>query len=134
MRTLLITALLLSAFSLTACHSHPCSKCNAIMDNKPLLRHVVVFKFSESATDAQVQEIVDAFAELPNEIDSIVGFEHGKNISSEGKDQGFDHVFIVTFKDEAGLETYLPHPAHKAFVAKLRPGLEQAFVVDYYAR
>lgn len=135
MRTLLTTtALLLCVSILTACHSHPCVKCGAMNNNPALLRHVVVFKFKPDATEAQIQEIVDAFAELPSQIDTIVGFEHGKNISTEGKDAGFHHVFIVTFKDKAGLDAYIPHAAHTAFVAKLKPSLQEAFVVDYFAQ
>ena len=98
------------------------------------LRHIVVFKFKEGTSAEKVQEIVDAFAALPKQIDSIVDFECGVNNSPEGHDQGFTHVFQVTFADEAGREKYLPHPAHKAFVKLLMPHLEKVFVVDYFAQ
>ncbi len=135
MRHLLTTALLLALCLLTACHSHPkCETCPAMNSQiKPVYRHVVAFKFKPSATEAQIKDIVDGFAQLPKQIDTIIAYEHGINISKEGHDQGFTHVFIVTFKDEAGLEVYLPHPAHKAFVEKLLPLLDQPFVVDYVA-
>jgi len=61
----------------------------------------------------------------------IIGFEMGPNISTEGLSKGFTHCYVVTFKDQQGRDEYLPHPAHKAFVEKLRPILEEAFVVDY---
>lgn len=131
MRTFLTAALLLPALLLTACHSHP--TCESCPMNQSVYRHVVAFKFKESATEAQIKEIVDGFADLQNKIDAITGYEHGINVSPEGLDQGFTHVFIVTFKDKAGLEEYLPHPAHQAFVAKLKPVLEQPFVVDFVA-
>ena len=133
MRPLLLTAaLLLTLTALPACHSHPtCKSCPAMQEKSPVYRHVVAFKFKDTATDAQIQAIVDAFGELPNQIDSIIGYEHGTNVSTEGHDQGFTHVFIVTFKDQAGVEKYLPHPAHKAFVEKLLPLLEKPFVVDF---
>jgi hypothetical protein len=97
------------------------------------LRHVVVFKFKEGTAPEKVQEITDAFAALPEKIDSIIDFEWGENNSPEGHDQGFTHVFLVTFADEAGRDQYLPHPAHKAFVKLLLPHLEKVFVVDYFA-
>jgi hypothetical protein len=39
----------------------------------------------------------------------------------------------VSFRDKAGLATYLPHPAHEAFVAKIKPHLEKVYVFDYTA-
>jgi len=134
-RLLTLTALLLCV-SLTACQSQSnCAKeCKTMCEPKGVYRHVVAFKFKDTTTNEQIQSIVDGFAELPSKIDAIIGFEHGTNVSPEGLDQDFTHVFIVTFKDKAGLEEYLPHPAHKAFVDKLLPLLEQPFVVDYVAQ
>lgn len=97
-------------------------------------RHVVVFKFKETTSAEAIEEIVRDFADLQREIPEIIAFEHGVNVSPEGLDQGFTHVFLVTFADQAGLEVYLPHPAHKAFVEKLLPLLEEPFVVDYVAK
>lgn len=99
-----------------------------------LLRHVVLFKFNDSATPEQVQEIVTAFAKLPGQIDSIVDFEYGTDNSPEGLADGFTHCFTVTFKSEEGREKYLPHPAHKAFVKILQPHLEKVLVVDYWTK
>jgi hypothetical protein len=42
-------------------------------------------------------------------------------------------IIFVTFKDKAGLETYLPHPAHQAFVGLVKPLLEEVHVLDYVA-
>ena len=104
----------------------------AVAENE--FRHVVLFKFKAEATIDQVQEIEKAFAELPKKIDTITGYEWGKSESVEGKNDGFTHCFFVTFKDKAALEAYLPHEAHKAFGAKLKPLLEKALVFDYTAK
>jgi quinol monooxygenase YgiN len=97
-------------------------------------RHVVFFKFKDSAKPEQIREIEKAFAELPSKIDAIVDYEWGPSESVEKLNDGFTHCFLVTFKDKAGLEAYLPSEAHKAFGAKLKPLLEKAFVFDYTAR
>lgn len=97
-------------------------------------RHAVFFKFKDSATAEQVKEIEKAFAALPAQISAIQGYEWGKSESVEGLNDGFTHCFFVTFKDKAGLEEYIPHEAHKAFGAKLKPLLEKAFVFDYTAK
>lgn len=101
---------------------------------QPMLRHVVMFKFKKDATAEQIDGVVKAFAELPKQIDSIASFEWGTNNSPEMLDKGFTHLFLVTFKDEAGREKYLPHPAHKAFVEKLKPILEEPMVIDYWTK
>lgn len=96
-------------------------------------RHVVLFKFKDGTTPEQVKSVEDAFRALPKKIDTIVDFEFGTNVSPEGKDDGFTHCFFLTFKDKAGLEVYLPHPAHKEFGSTLRPYLDKVLVVDYVA-
>lgn len=97
-------------------------------------RHVVFFKFKPDATTEQIKEVEKAFAELPSKIPTVVRYEWGKSESVEKLNDGFTHCFLVTFKDKAGLEAYLPHEAHKAFGAKLKPLLEKAFVFDYTAK
>lgn len=97
-----------------------------------VLRHAVFFSFKEESSAADVQSVVDAFAELPSKIDSIIGFQHGTNNSPEGLDDGFTHCFLLTFRDAAGRAEYLPHPAHKAFGDVLRPHMKDVFVIDYW--
>lgn len=136
MRILTTTALLLCLI-LTGCHTHQkCTHCKdnpAMQNTLGVYRHVVAFKFKDTTTDAQIDQIVKHFGQLQNDIPEIIAYEYGINVSPEGLDQGFTHVFLVTFKDKAGLDVYLPHPAHKAFVEKVLPLLEQPFVVDYVA-
>ena len=137
MRTITTTALLL-CFCLTGCHTHQkcdtCKKAPAMQNALGVYRHVVVFKFKDTTTDVQIKQIVADFGTLQNDIPEIIAYEHGTNVSPEGLNQGFTHVFLVTFENKTGLDAYLPHPAHKAFVEKLLPLLEEPFVVDYVAR
>ena len=102
------------------------------VDTEKLLRHAVFFSFKESSSDEDVRRVVDAFAQLPSKIDSIIDFQHGINNSPEGLDDGFTHCFLLTFRDEAGRAEYLPHPAHKAFGTTLRPHMKDVFVIDYW--
>jgi quinol monooxygenase YgiN len=97
-------------------------------------RHVVFFKFKDSTTPEQVQSIETAFIDLAKKIDTVKGFEWGTNVSPENLNDGFTHCFFVTFADKAGLEVYLPHADHKAFVDKLKPILDKACVLDYVAK
>jgi hypothetical protein len=99
-----------------------------------LLRHVVLFKFKESVSEEQAQEVVDAFRKLPKKIDTIVDFEYGTDVSVEGKSKGLTHCFLVSFRDEEGRAKYLPHPAHQEFVQLVGPRIEDVLVVDYWAQ
>lgn len=100
---------------------------------KTMLRHVVIFKFKETSPAADVQKVVDGFRTLKSKIPEIASFEYGTNNSPEGLNDGFTHCFLVTFKSEKDRDAYLPHPAHKAFVDLLKPHLEKAMVIDYWA-
>jgi len=98
------------------------------------VRHVVLFKFKDTATPEQIKEIEEAFRALPKKIPAILDFEWGTNISPEKLDQGFTHCFFLTFKTAADRDAYLPHPDHKAFGKLLRPILDKVLVIDYVAK
>ena len=101
---------------------------------RKLLRHVVLFKFKEGTSKEEIQQIEEAFRGLPGKIDAIRDFEWGTDVSPEGKSKGFSHCFFVTFADEKGRDTYLPHAAHKEFVKLVGPHVADVCVVDYWTQ
>ena len=103
-------------------------------EKKGMLRHIVLFKFKDDAAPSDVKKVEDAFRQLPKKIDTIQDFEWGTDNSPEMLAQGFTHCFQVTFADEEGRATYLPHPAHKEFVEILKPHLDKVLVIDYFAK
>jgi hypothetical protein len=98
------------------------------------LRHIVLFKFKETTTPAQIREIEDAFAALPAKIPEIKGFEWGLNNSPETFDKGFTHGYILTFDSEEDRAAYLPHPDHQAFGELVGPQLEDLHVIDFWTQ
>jgi hypothetical protein len=96
------------------------------------LRHVVLFKFKEGTSDADIVKVEKAFNALPAKIPQIRDFEWGLNNSPEGLDKGFTHCFFLTFNSEEDRSIYLPHPDHKAFGKLLGPYLDDVLVVDYW--
>jgi hypothetical protein len=104
------------------------------MEPDSLLRHVVLFKFKDETSEADVKKVENAFSALPAKIPEIYGYEWGTNNSPEGLDDGFTHCFFLTFKSEADRAVYLPHPDHKAFGAVLGPHLDKVLVVDYWTK
>ncbi len=99
-----------------------------------MLRHVVMFKFKDNTTPAQVKQVEDAFRALPSKIKEIKGFEWGTNNSPENLNQGLTHCFFLTFASGKDRDIYLPHPAHKAFGAVLTPHLDKVVVLDYWTK
>jgi len=96
------------------------------------LRHVVAFKFKDTATQAQIKEVEDAFRALKGKIPEIAAYEWGTNISPEKLDKGFTHGFILTFKNEKDRDAYLVHPEHKKFGQLVGGVLADVFVIDFW--
>ena len=99
-----------------------------------VLRHVVLFAFKPTTSEMVVERLAQAFAALPSQIEEIIDFEWGTDVSVEGKTEGYTHCFLVTFRNEAGRNAYLPHPAHAAFGQMLRGHLEKVLVLDFWTK
>jgi hypothetical protein len=102
--------------------------------NDRKLRHVVAFKFKDTATKEKIKEVEDAFRALKGKIPQIVSYEWGTNISPEKLDKGFTHGFILTFKNEKDRDAYLVHPDHKKFGELVGGVLTDVFVIDFWAK
>ena len=97
-----------------------------------VLRHIVNLRYKDEATEAQVEEAVNTFLDLKNEIPAIEHLEWGVNDSKEGASKGFTHTFTLTFKDDHAREIYLFHEAHIALVNKIGPLIGDGLVMDYW--
>ncbi|MEY2653199.1 MAG: hypothetical protein RLZZ524_226 [Pseudomonadota bacterium] len=95
------------------------------------LRHLVTFRYKPGIDPATLADAHAAFCALPAQIPGILAFEHGADVSPEGLGQGYGHVYLMSFVDEAARDAYLVHPAHQAFVAGIGPLLDAALVLDY---
>jgi hypothetical protein len=109
------------------------SKIHAESGSKKL-RHVVAFKFKDTATKEQIKKVEDAFRDLQKKIREIKGFEWGMNNSPEKHNKGATHGFILTFNSEKDRDTYLNHQAHQEFGKLAGPLLDDVFVIDFWAQ
>ena len=98
------------------------------------LRHVVLFKFKDSATKEEIKNVEAVFESLASKIEVIREFEWGLNNSPENLNKDFTHCYFITFDSEKDREIYLPHPDHKAFGAVLGPILDDVLVIDYWTK
>lgn len=125
---------LFSSFSASAADKKQSEGSADSSAEEAVFRHVVCFKFKSGTSAEKISEIEEKFVALSDKIDTIEDFEWGTSESVEGLNKDFTHCFVVTFADKAGLEKYIPHEDHQAFVAVLKPHLDDVFVFDYTAK
>ena len=101
---------------------------------KEKLRHVVAFKFKDTATPEQIKDVEREFRALKGRIHEVVSIEWGTNISKENRDKGFTHCWIVTFKNEKDRDAYIVHPEHKKFVDFALPYVADVLVLDFFGK
>jgi Stress responsive A/B Barrel Domain len=126
--TLTILLTLIAALAITTQ-----SSTGASADEKTL-RHVVLFKFKDTATPAQIKQVEEAFRALPSQIPQVKSFEWGTNVSPENLAQGYTHCFLLTFSSDKDRDAYLVAAAHKAFGQLLTPYLDKVTVIDFWSQ
>jgi hypothetical protein len=89
-----------------------------------MIRHCVFVKFRSDVDADERAAIYAGLGTLVGQIEGLLSFDCGPNISPEGRSQGFNDGFIMDFADEAARDRYLPHPAHKAAGSRLVAALE----------
>jgi len=101
---------------------------------KGKVHHIVCFKFAETATAEQINKVDADFRALKSKIHQIKSLKSGTNMSPEKLNKGFTHCWELTFKNAADRDTYLVHPAHKAFGGSLGSVIADVFVFDFVAK
>ena len=96
-----------------------------------MIRHILLIAFNDATTTAQKASVKRAFLAIPAGIEGVESVEWGCNNSPEGKNAGFTHCVVMTFRDEAARQHYLPHPEHEKLKLIFRPVLQDIIVVDY---
>jgi len=96
------------------------------------VKHIALIKFKGETTAQKIDELFDELQRLTRVIPGITEYVQGVNISTEGLDQGLTHGFIMTFKDHASLQAYLPHAEHERVKALVLPHVESVVVFDFH--
>ena len=96
-----------------------------------MIRHILFIKFKSDADPKKREKVKGLFLAMPKKVTGVTGVEWGLNDSPEGKNEGYTHVVLMTFADEAGRQNYLPHPDHEILKADFGPFLDDIIVVDY---
>ena len=79
-----------------------------------MFRHVVLFSWTQDATEAQQLAMADELRKLPEAVDTIRAYEVGPDA---GVNPGnFDFAVVAEFDDADGYRAYRDHPAHRTVV------------------
>jgi N-dimethylarginine dimethylaminohydrolase len=95
------------------------------------VQHVVLVKFKPGTPTVTIAESFAALRQLPQLIPGLEQFSGGPNCSSEGLSKGLTHGFVMTFRDAAARDAYLPHPEHERVKQLVLPHVQEVIVVDY---
>ena len=101
--------------------------------NGQVLRHVVLFGFTDETTDAEVAEIALRFSALCGLVPGVEEFEWGLNNSPEELNPELTHCFVLTFHSTSARDAYLVDPAHVAFADWVGTWVQHVTVVDFMA-
>lgn len=85
-----------------------------------MIRHVVMFRWSESATEEQKQAALEQLDALRERVPGIRRLSFGTDLRVQSGN--FDLALIAEFDDVAGYERYRDHEAHQTVVKEyVRP-------------
>lgn len=96
-----------------------------------MLRHVVMIRLAEDATEADITAIVDGLGTLPGLVPEIRSYSIGRDAGIS--DGNFSLVIVGDFDDEAGYQAYASNADHVAVITKyIKPFLVERSAVQYY--
>lgn len=100
-----------------------------------VIRHLVFLKFATEVPQAARAALMHDLSALRSEIDGMVDFHTGRNVSPEAEFvHGLTDMFWIDFCDLRARDAYLANETHKAIgsriMASLDGGAEGIFVCD----
>ncbi|XP_057771286.1 stress-response A/B barrel domain-containing protein HS1-like [Salvia miltiorrhiza] len=101
------------------------------MESKREIKHILVVKFNEGATEQQIEECIKQFCNLVDLVPSIKAFKWGKEMGIVNLNQGFTHVFEATFESAEDVAAYVSNPNHANYASLLMPLVEKFVVLDF---
>lgn len=103
--------------------------------NQAMLRHVVMIKFKEDSKPEDIAVLEQEFRTLATvKISQVKEFEWGTHTGIGSRNQGYTHLFCLSFASQEDLDTYINHEDHKEFVKHLTVHMAGSLVIDYYAK
>jgi hypothetical protein len=94
-------------------------------------QRIVCFRFKPGTSEEQIQEHMDEFRRLGEEIEEILGYQAGRAISGDyNQPPVYDTMHYMTFRNLEEIQLYFDHPAHPRFIAGHRDIWEDVLVLN----
>lgn len=81
------------------------------------LRHIVLIRFNDDASDQQIAALAAGLDTLPGAIHQIRSYQHGRD--ADVRPGSWDYGLVAEFDSAADLAAYLDHADHRAVVNDL---------------
>ena len=95
-----------------------------------MLRHVALFRWTDTTTDDQRAAAVEALRTLPGLVPSIRGYRVGPDAGHD--DGNWDLAVVGDFDDADGWRAYVAHPEHvRVADTYVRPFIAARAAVQY---
>ncbi len=94
-----------------------------------MIKHVVLFKFKQGASEARFTELEARMKALPGQIPEIRSYELGLDVARS--ERSYDFALVSAFDDMEALKRYQEHPAHQEVLAIVKELFGQIIVADF---
>ena len=95
-----------------------------------MVEHIVLFRWTEEAGQAAIDNALAELRGLKDKIAGVVDLSCGANFSERA--QGYTHGLVVRFTGRAALEAYIPHPEHQRVIQNfINPIRADVLAFDY---
>ncbi len=94
-----------------------------------MIRHIILFKYKEEASQADRDAFLAMLRELPSKIEEIVDFEAGHDVIRAAR--SFDAALVASYADLDALDRYARHEHHLPVVNRAKEICHQVVAVDY---
>jgi Stress responsive A/B Barrel Domain len=95
-----------------------------------MIRHVVMFRWTQDATEEQKQRVAAELSRLPALLPVLRAYRMGADLGvNEGN---FEWAAVADFDDLDGYLTYRDNPEHRAIIAEfIRPIIAERAAIQY---
>ncbi len=91
-----------------------------------MIRHVVLLKWNDSATEDAIQEVTEGFSRLASLIPEIQSCDYGPDAGIYRGNA--DYAFVAEFRNEDDLRSYVLHSEHQAFMKTVTGPIMESFL------
>jgi hypothetical protein len=94
-----------------------------------MIQHIMLWNYKDEIATGERAQVEAALVALSRNVPTVVSLEYGPVVG--GRNQTFDHCFVMRFNDKDGLAEYSAHPEHLAFGPMFKEVCSVQVVADF---